>query len=249
MRLLQMLLDKYKEEYELNLREGLIKTTERKKSIAIIKRAFPKWEVEEYFDYGGGVERNAFMVNSDFFKSTTSAKQEVDKFLKLLNNLGWFVSFLRSWDKEGNNMYYGKYDEEALDNLVNNPDLGSIRFDAEAKYDTIVEKIPKTLYHVTPKAAWDKISKVGLVPRTRTKKSYHPERVYLSTTKKATETLAAMFKTVTGIREWVLLAVDTKMIPGDYLKLYKDDNYSPYGVYTMNNIPPAALKKIGELNF
>jgi hypothetical protein len=53
MRLLQILLDTYKEEYELNLREGLIKTVEKGKSQNIIRRAFPKWEVEDYASFDG----------------------------------------------------------------------------------------------------------------------------------------------------------------------------------------------------
>lgn len=245
MKFLQILLELYKEEYELNLKEGEIKTTEKGKTQAILRRAFPSWEVEDYASFDGQEERNDFNVKAE----TDISKESVDKFLVLLNNLGWFVSFLRVYAKDGEKVYYSKYDKEVLDKLLSKGDIGSITFDCEPKFDTKVEKMPKVLYHVAPAKNWDKISKIGLAPRSRSKSSYHPERVYLSTTKKVTNDLAYMFYKATGIKEWVLLKVDTSMIPGDYLKLYKDSNYRPYGVYTMNNIPPIALEKIGELDF
>ncbi len=39
-----------------------------------------------------------------------------------------------------------------------------------------------------------------------------------------------------------------KRIPGDYLRLYTDPNYTS-GFYTLNNIPPQAIEKIKEINF
>jgi hypothetical protein len=245
MRLLQILLDTYKEEYELNLREGLIKTVEKGKSQNIIRRAFPKWEVEDYASFDGEGERNDFSVTSP----NSITKEEADKFLVLLNNLGWFVSFLRIYDKEGNKLYYSKFDKEVLDKYLRKDVIGSITFDCEPKFDTEVTKIPKVLYHVTPAKSWDKISKIGLVPRSRSKTSYHPERVYLSSTIEGIKRLTPQMYQVTGINSWVVIKVDTSMIPGDYFKLYKDSNFRPEGYYTMNNIPPGALEKKATMDF
>ena len=41
MKLLKILLETYKEEYELNLQEGLIKTTNIGKTLNILQKAFP----------------------------------------------------------------------------------------------------------------------------------------------------------------------------------------------------------------
>ena len=249
MKFLEILLDLYKEEYELNLKEGEIKTTEKGKTQAILSRAFPNWEIENYAAFDSDEERNDFSAEVSARGGRSISKDEIDKFLVLLNNLGWFVSFLRVYGKGGERIYHAKYSREVLDKLLSGEDISSIKFDCEPKFDTKVEKIPKVLYHVAPAKNWAKISKTGLAPRSRSKSSYHPERVYLSTTKKGTNDLAYMFYKATGTKEWVLLKVDTSMIPGDYLKLYKDSNYRPYGVYTMNNIPPIALEKIAELDF
>ena len=40
MKLLKILLDTHKEEYDLNLKEGLIKSTELGKTVGILKRNF-----------------------------------------------------------------------------------------------------------------------------------------------------------------------------------------------------------------
>jgi hypothetical protein len=52
---------------------------------------------------------------------------------------------------------------------------------------------------------------------------------------------------IEGIKDWVLLKIDTDKIPGEYLKLYIDPNFK-YGYYTLNNIPPQAIEKIKEIN-
>ena len=220
MKLLKILLKNYKEEYNLNLKEGLIKTTNRGKSINIIKKNFPNLEINSSKEY-----------NSFDIKGIT--QEELTPLLKLTNNLGWFPSWINS------PFYTGKYFDEVEINITS-----KIRF--EAKYDEVVEKIPTALYHITPPLNTDKILKKGLSPKSRSKASYHPERVYLLINPSEAEDLANMFYQKTGENMWNLLKIDTTLIPGDYLKLYKDTNYHN-GYYTLNNIQPQAIKQINTI--
>jgi hypothetical protein len=125
---------------------------------------------------------------------------------------------------------------------------GEIKLRFEAKFDEeIVENIPSILYHITPTQNVNKILNIGLVPKSRSKASYHPDRVYLSKDLEDIEDLGEMFYQKTGIKNWTILKIETDMVPGGYLKLYTDPNYK-LGYYTLNNIPPQAIEKIKEIN-
>ena len=52
----------------------------------------------------------------------------------------------------------------------------------------------------------------------------------------------------TGNKNFTILKIDTDMIPGGYLKLYTDPNFSEEAYYTLNNIPPHTIKKVKEIN-
>jgi hypothetical protein len=244
MRLLNILLNLYKEEYELNLKEGLIKTTPVGEAINIIKKSFPNW----FFQYDKG--------DKDFTIEILRIKEGIqpeyfEKLLPLLNNLGYFISYIEiysNWDPITKNAVEikDKYNEKIVKNAFQNPKTHSIYLSCEAKFDQKVNKIPEFLYHVAPLRNWEKIQQTGLVPKSRSKKAYHPERVYLGKDEKSTIDLASKFYQTTGLKDWILLQIDTNTVPGDYLKLYYDPNYK-YGYYTLNNIPPQSIEKIKDI--
>jgi hypothetical protein len=242
MKLLDLLLEVYKEEYELNLKEGLTKTTEIGQAVNILKKQFPDW----IFQYDKG--------DKDFTIEILRIKNGInldsfEKLLPLLNNLGYFISYMEIYGDDRGRRFEikDKYDEKIVKNSFQNQDIYSIYLECEAKFDQTVNKIPEFLYHVAPLKNWEKIEKIGLVPKSRSKKAFHPDRVYLGKDEKNTLSLAPKFYQITGIKEWVLLKIDTKSIPGDYFKLYYDPNFK-YGFYTLNNIPPYAIEKIKNIN-
>lgn len=220
MKLLKILLELYKEEYDLNIKEGLIKTTNIDKSLNIIQNQYSNLNISK------NKENNTFTLRG-------IDQKDLQSVLKLTNNLGWFPSWVSS------PFYTGKYFENVEINITS-----KIRF--EAKYDEKIENIPKKLYHISPAENTFKIYKKGLSPRSRSKASYHPERVYILTDPTKAEDLADMFYQKTGQNIWDLLEIDTTLIPGDYLKLYRDPNYYN-GYYTLNNIPPQAIKIIKKI--
>ena len=238
MKLLNLLLKIYKEEYELNLQEGLIKTTPIGEAVYILKKQFHNL----VFQYKKG--------NKDFTIEILKTKNGIqseyfEKLLPLLNNLGYFISYMEIYG-DGIRIE-DKYNEKIVKNAFQNPKIFSIFLSCESKFDQKVNNIPEFLYHVAPLRNWEKIKNIGLVPKSRSKRSYHPERVYLGKDEKNTIDLAPKFYQDTGINEWVLLKINTDFVPGSYLRLYYDPNFE-YGYYTLNNIPPQAIEKIQDIN-
>lgn len=231
MDLLKILLEIYKEEYEINLKEGLIKTTNISKTINLLKKYFPDVFIKE--------GDKTFIISID-----DPNIEDIKRLLVNINNFGWFPSFFRYMTKE-DKIVADKWNDKII-NILDKLESISITF--EAKFDEeVVENIPSTLYHITPTLNVDKILKTGLVPKSRSKASYHPDRVYLSKDLEDIENLGEMFYQKTGIKNWTILKIKTDIIPGDYLKLYTDPNYKQ-GYYTLNNIPPQAIEKIKEIN-
>ena len=230
MKFIKILLELYKEEYDLNLREGEIKTIELGKTISILQKK-----------YNGILGVRGNKVNNDFIVKITKKidTSKFDDFIRDANNLGWFPSFIKC------NSFSGKYSKKSAHYYIEDGDPIELNF--EAKYDIVVEKHPEILYHIAPTKNSDKIEKIGLVPKSRSKTSYHPERVYLASSKDAALVLVNQFVHRTGIRDWTLFSIDTSKIPGDYLKLYKDPNYKEKGFYTLNNIPPVVIKRVEDI--
>jgi hypothetical protein len=238
MKLLNILLKVYKEEYKLNLKEGLIKSTPIGEAVFILKKQFPNWG----FEYKKG--------DKDFSIEILKIKDGIrleyfEKLLPLLNNLGYFISYMGVQGK--NILLKDKYNEKIVKNTFQNPNIDSIYLVCEAKFDEKVNKVPEFLYHISPLKYWEKIQKVGLVPKSRSKKAFHPERVYLGKDEKSTSSLAPKFYQIEGNKDWVLLKIDTSMIPGGYFRLYTDPNFE-HGYYTLNNIPPQSIELIKKIN-
>lgn len=224
MKLLDILLETYKEEYQLNLKEGLIKTTNIGKTINLLEK---KYSSKFIFTRS----KNSFYIKT----FSTNIDALLNGIIKDADALGWFPSFMETEEYTG--QWGKKYFKE-----------GEIKLRFEAKFDEeVVENIPSILYHITPTQNVNKILNIGLVPKSRSKASYHPDRVYLSKDLEDIEDLGEMFYQKTGIKNWTILKIDTNMVPGGYLRLYTDPNYK-LGYYTLNNIPPQAIEKIKDIN-
>jgi hypothetical protein len=223
MKLLKILLEVYKEEYELNLQEGLTKTTNIGKTIELLRK-FTEDIVK--------IKRNNNTFEVLFEEKNVKF---LNSFLRDANNLGWFPSYIQTAS------YTGKWKEKYYD-----PQQSVIRF--EAKFDEeVVENIPPILYHITPSQNVKNILKIGLAPKSRSKASYHPERVYFGKSIEGVEKLAPRMYQISGDKNFTILKIDTDLIPGGYLKLYTDPNYSKEAYYTLNNIPPQSIEKVKEI--
>lgn len=224
MKLIDLLFEVYKEEFELNLKEGLSKTVNIGKTINLLQKQF---------NYGFEYRKQ----NDDVFHVTFHlfSKKQFNNFLKYADTLGWFPSYVIS------KSYTGKWNED----IHPSTDM-QIRFEAKFNEES-VDKTPSVLYHIIPIQNTDKILKIGLVPKSRSKASYHPDRVYLGRSLGDVENLAYRMSKITGIKDYAVLQINTNKIP-QYFKLYKDPNYPEKGYFTMNNIPPQAIEKIKDIN-
>lgn len=202
-------------------------------------------------------------LNTDDFQLTiyNNGKLYIENFNVIINmceNLGYFPSFLLVDNKSIFNIYKeiknknkGKiinnirkykslknYDIDFLD-YIKNIDLSDfntiiIQFESWQDRDIDFNDIPDILYHVCRKTDVDKILKTGLYPKSKSKISYHPERIYFSDTLIGAYSIINQFKTIENVEYSILI-----IKPDDDLKrilyLKKDPNYND-GFYTTTNI-------------
>lgn len=163
--------------------------------------------------------------------------------LDTLNNLlidrhGWFPSkfYIKNINGFQNVL---KYDQ---DYLVNNQDyIKEVKICYEAKYDLEVDKID-ILYHLTIQEYKNKISKIGIVPKSKNKLSRHLDRIYLCKNVDdcyfLINKMNVHYSNKNNINsKWIIYKIDNLELN---LKLYKDPNYKN-GYYCVDNIHPKYL--------
>lgn len=196
--------------------------------------------------------RNRFIVELD-------GESDMSKLFKILVNVGWYASSVRSSNIKNPKMQ--KYTQSNLNGFIQRE--GKVWVVIEPKYDIEVDiREYKRLYHFTHKVYLDKIMEVGLTPKTQAKISTHPERVYLAFTEHAATKFGnkeinrtskipkksnGKFDRPERDLVGVILSIKVDSLP-DFLKVYKDPNYYEEGCFTLNSIPPTALKVVKEIN-
>jgi hypothetical protein len=172
-----------------------------------------------------------------------------------LLKLGYFISYC-SFYKFTNDVGVDNCKFSELGNFNISDDTKFIIFKVEPKYDVEVDVSNfKYLYHITFDCYYEsklntiklgnKIQDVGLTPKTKSKLSNHPERVYLLTDKDSIIGLAnALYrKTKSDIKKYIkkiyILKIDTTKISN--IKFYNDPNMED-AVWTFQNIPPLFIE-------
>lgn len=151
-------------------------------------------------------------------------KDYISHIITYMNNMGYFIS---KWAEKD----MGFKDTNQIDEYGK---VHVMRF--EPKFD--IEYIPsqRYLYHVTDKKNLPRILKIGLSPRTKSKVGYHPERIYLATSKEWAKDIASQFRFGGMIEKpnLVTLKIDLQNL---FIFLQQDGQFDG-GVYTTDNIPP-----------
>jgi hypothetical protein len=198
--------------------EGLISTYPVDKSVSILSRRFPDLKIE--IDKDGEI----YIENQQ--------PQELSKYLPIITNLGYFISKFTIDGEE----WFNKSKE------TDKP----VAFYIEAKYDYEVD-IPKILYHASPIKLKHKILKYGLSPKSGSKLSEHPDRIYLTDDINKTIEFGEYLKSEKD-NEWYKNGYCIYSINGNGVyKLYSDVNLREGGYYTMNNIKVDDIKLIKEV--
>lgn len=164
--------------------------------------------------------------------------EEYTTFCRYINNLGYFISVISSPLINYNYNNLKKFERDMQEGLI--PSIVNILI--EPKYDAEVD-VSKFdyMYHITSKQAAKKILKTGLSPRSGSKISNHPDRIYLAVTKDAALYLGSMFDDLKPGAGNVLLQV--KITKDPHIKYFVDPN-AANAVYTYNNIHPSNIKQI-----
>jgi hypothetical protein len=107
-------------------------------------------------------------------------------------------------------------------------------------------------YHLTPDIYLDSIQKEGLTPRTESKLSPHPERIYLylnpsSSLKTLARDLWHASSYKDRVKKYHILEIDLTQL-SDH-KFYADphSSVSYVAIYTNQSIPPSAIKVLGTI--
>jgi len=180
--------------------------------------------------------RNTIQLN--FGKQLSD--NELSNLFKWINNLGWFVS--EYIVNDGVNKTKKFVDEPSFVDDVNKHSL--LHLSLEAKYDLELNKYElRDLYHITPSKNDIKINRIGLTPRSLSKISYHPERIYLATDSNMAWALAHLFADKT--KDFTLYKINTDGLRrhNNGIRFFKDPNLAG-GLYTLSNIPPTFLDKL-----
>jgi len=212
-------------EYNRLIGEGLIKTHNLNKVVSMLNRFLQNTlevklhQEDSYNSYG-----IIIVYLKEEFKKT-----KISELISFMNNMGYYPAGF--FDKH--NMFVKNY-EELGDNLY------GIRF--EPKFD--LEYIPESryLYHVTDGKHIDKIKKIGLTPRTKSKALYHPERIYLAKTFNDALNIRTIF-TLSNLESdygLVMLKIDLENL---FIHLREDSQFNG-GIYTTDNIPPNHIEAV-----
>ena len=172
-------------------------------------------------------------------------KKEYDNLLRLINNLGWFVSMYSN-----NYIEYKKYNYNDVIKLIENKNVVSIilesKFDIQLD-DSKISAIDK-LYHISPSNREEKILKIGLSPKSKEKLVKHPERIYLLLNIKDAEFLANDTKFNKNNEPMTVFLIDNKELSlRRKIRFFEDPNFGNRGIYTYENIPPQFISVIKRI--
>ena len=202
------------EEFKQSIGEGLIMTH----SIEKTSDFFRRW-ASHRFKVFMDKETNVIFLE----KKDKNDGGDDSVFIKFMNNYGWFLS---AYLKDG---------------VLVKPTEGITGYEGmrfEPKFDMEATLEQRYLYHVTEKSKVPKILKIGLTPKTNSKVTYHPDRIYLATSDDSANDIMEMFLEGNHLKEPVKLRIDRN---GMYNKFLIDSQFLG-GVYTLHNIPPTNIE-------
>jgi len=154
------------------------------------------------------------------------------KLEQLLNLHGWYVATIR--DLKKNKSFSVKNITHISTLLLSDTYLIIL----EPKFDMEIENIPKLLYHTTLQDYRHKILKKGLIPKSKHKLIYHPDRIYFTKTEKDAQQIGKELHKKTDDIDIYKVSTDNLHVN---MRFFNDINYKN-GIYIMDNIPPYNLE-------
>lgn len=135
--------------------------------------------------------------------------------------------------------------ERQLKNLISESD--------ESKSGDEVFPKGKESYHITPDIFLNKIQQVGLIPKSESKLSYHPERIYLFMNPEMDKQMTNILWDATSkekkdrIKDYYVLKIDLTQIPNHKFYMDHDTMRSFVAIFTLQPIPSSAIQVIKKI--
>lgn len=184
---------------------------------------------------GSGFNLNALLIQFKY-----NQFNNLNSINKFMDTMGWYPAYL---EKGGNYEFDNVYARS-----INKKEFGIFY---EPKFDNQIDrtKLGNIIYHATPDILLKKIQLLGLTPKTKSKISHHPERIYfLKTLKEAEDICITLWnnipnKTQDLIEYYYVLQIDIMKLRND-IKFYNDPNFymGDGAIWCFQNIPPNAIK-------
>ena len=195
-----------------NIMEGVFYSFSTENVKNIINRKFNNIHVE--------IESlNSIYLFDNILENLTDLKRYIRLF-------GWYIATIQ----ESSELNYSRYDDNIKYSRIYSISI-------EPNYDTKIDNIPNILYHVTLETNLNSILKRGLIPKTKSKIAYHPDRIYLTNDLNSVNYFKKYLEQ-TSNKSPIILKIDTQGIE----KLYSDVNWKENGFYVVNNINKEFIK-------
>jgi hypothetical protein len=222
--------------------------------VQYIKRTIPKYL--DYYKLKYNLDINKLTDDFQIYIFNTNfSKDKFHNIIQLCEILGYFPSTMKIDDLDIFNEFKEfkeiknkiNNDKSYIDfidflknvNIPTNFKEIYIQFESYQDKDISIENIPNILYHVYRITDKNKILRYGLCPKSKSKISYHPERIYLSFTKNDAEIFLNIIQSQEkDIYSILIINVDEEL--KSYLKIKIDPNFEN-GYYTNQNISPLNL--------
>lgn len=118
-----------------------------------------------------------------------------------------------------------------------------------------IETFPKKryAYHTTPDIFLNQIIEVGLLPKSESKLSVHPERIYLFMSPDTDIQMSSVLWNATKkevrdkIKDYYILQIDLSQLPNHKFFNDTDSMISLIAIFTLQAIPSSAIKVIKKI--
>jgi hypothetical protein len=122
--------------------------------------------------------------------------------------------------------------------------------------DSEQEVFPKgtVAYHITPDIFLNQIQQVGLIPKSESKLSYHPERIYLFMNPEMDKEMTNVLWNATSkekqdiIKDYYVLQIDLTQIPNHKFYMDRDSSFSYVAIFTSEPIPSSTIKVFKKIS-
>lgn len=210
-----------------SIEEGLISTANSDESIKILNTGFgDKIKVVKNSESDTVLDVYLFEYDEKIIESLFST----------ITNLGYFVSM---YSIDG---FHRKFNEnDFLLDLIKHKYLKPIFLKLEPNLDKKDDSLYDDVFHVTHNRFIEKIKKIGLVPKTNSKVSSHPDRVYFVKGIEGAKSLAKRFSNLEYKfpHNYVLLKIKKEAF--NNIRVFSDPNLKNKGFYILGNIHPSSI--------